>query len=147
MLEITFMDMLLIGIVLLLILAFGLTLRIQRIRLMRMNMITKHEMDKLESSLEGVKKTLPEFVDREKLALEKEGLEREISALSNKLSQEGKRVEKLDKEIANDKKADRVLLRSVSKVETKLEKLKEKLKPRKKVKKVKKAKPARKKRK
>jgi len=128
-------------IVVLLVLSIVLSMRVQRIRLMKMGMQTKHDIVRIEKEVDDFRKTLPDLVDREKLAVEKAGLEREISALSKKLNDGERKFARLDKEMEKDKKEDKVILKSVSKLESGLEKIKNKLSPKKKVKPKIKAKP------
>ena len=113
----------------LLVIVVALSMRIQRIRLLKLNVQLRHDMGKLEHNVDGFKKILPDLVDREKLALEKETLMREISAVGSRLNQEGKKFARLDRELESDKKTDRVMMRSVSKLEKMVEKLKKKLAP------------------
>ena len=131
----------------LLVIVVALSMRIQRIRILKLNIQLRHDLGRLERGIDDFKKVLPDLVDREKLALEKETLMREISAVENKLNQEEKKFARLDRELESDKKSDRVMLRSVSKLEKIVDKLKKKLAPKvKKPAKVKKAKKPTKKR-
>jgi len=126
----------------LLVIVVALSLRIQRIRLLKLNMQLRHDFGRLEHNVDDFRKVLPDLVDREKLALEKQSLMREISAVESKVNQEDRKFARLDREMESDKKSDRVMLRSVSKLEKMVEKLKKKLAP--KVKKPAKAKKAKK---
>ena len=121
-------------IVVLLVLSIVLSMRVQRIRLMKMGMQTKHDIARMEKEVDDFRKTLPDLVDREKLAVEKAGLEREISALNKKLGDGERKFARLDKEVEKDKKGDKIILKSVSKLESGLEKIKNKLSPKKKAK-------------
>ena len=113
----------------LLVIVVALSLRIQRIRLLKLNMQLRHDFGRLEHNVDDFKKVLPDLVDREKLALEKQSLMREISAVESKVNQEDRKFARLDREMESDKKSDRVMLRSVSKLEKMVEKLKKKLAP------------------
>jgi len=115
----------------LLVIVVALSLRIQRIRLLKLNMQLRHDFGRLEHNVDDFKKVLPDLVDREKLALEKQSLMREISAVESKVNQEDRKFARLDREMESDKKSDRVMLRSVSKLEKMVEKLKKKLAPKK----------------
>lgn len=121
----------------LLVIVVALSMRVQRIRLLKLNMQLRHDLGKMERNVDDFKKMLPDLVDREKLALEKASLQREISAIGSKISQEEKRFARLGKAIESDKKTDRMMMRSVSKLEKMVEKLKVKLAPKKKAKKLK----------
>ena len=132
------------GVAILLVLAIALSMRIQRIRLTRMGMQVKHDLGRLEHNVDDFKKMLPDLVDREKLALEKASIQREINALQNKFSQDEKKFARLGREMESDKKEDRRIMKNVEKLQKMLDKLKAKLAPKKKPKK---AKPAKKKRK
>jgi biopolymer transport protein ExbB/TolQ len=113
----------------LLVIVVALSMRIQRIRLLKLNVQLRHDLGKLEHNVDDFKKMLPDLVDREKLALEKETLMREISAVGSKLNQEDKKFARLDREMESDKKSDRVMMRSVAKLEKMVDKLKKKLVP------------------
>jgi len=115
----------------LLVIVVALSLRIQRIRLLKLNMQLRHDFGRLEHNVDDFRKVLPDLVDREKLALEKQSLMREISAVESKVNQEDRKFARLDREMESDKKSDRVMLRSVSKLEKMVEKLKKKLAPKK----------------
>jgi len=124
---------LIFGIVaILLVLAMALSLRIQRIRLMKLNVQMKHDLAAIERSLSEVKKTLPDLVDREKLAIEKEGLRREIAALEGKLNQEDRRVARLSRELESEEKSDKKVVKAVSKLEKMVERIRKRLAPKKK---------------
>ncbi len=125
----------------LLVIVVALSMRIQRIRLLKLNMQLRHDLGRLEHNVDDFKKMLPDLVDREKLALEKQSLMREISAVESKVNQEDRKFARLDREMESDKKTDRVMMRSVSKLEKMVEKLKKKLAPKKAKKAPKKAKP------
>jgi len=129
------------AIAVLLVIVVALSLRIQRIRLLKLNMQLRHDLGRLEHNVDDFKKMLPDLVDREKLALEKQSLMREISAVEGKLNQEERKFARLDREMESDKKSDRVMMRSVSKLEKMVEKMKAKLAPKKAKKAPKKAKP------
>jgi ATP/maltotriose-dependent transcriptional regulator MalT len=141
------LDLMLAAIIILLILSFALSIRIQRIRIMKMNMHMKHELGKVERSLDDFKKKMPDLVDREKLDLEKNALRREIAALESKIEREEKRMVKVGKELESDKKSERAMLRTIAKLDKMVAKMRERLAGKKKPKPVKKAKPARKKKK
>ena len=113
----------------LLVIVVALSMRIQRIRLLKLNMQLRHDLGRLEHNIDDFKKMLPDLVDREKLALEKQSLMREISAVESKVNQEDRKFARLDREMESDKKSDRVMMRSVSKLEKMVEKLKKKLAP------------------
>ena len=131
----------------LLVIVVALSMRIQRIRLLKLNMQLRHDLGRLEHNVDDFKKMLPDLVDREKLALEKQSLMREISAVGSKLNQEERKFAQLGRAIESDKKSDRLMVRSVAKLEKMVEKLKKKLAPKvKKPTKVKKAKKPAKKR-
>jgi len=131
----------------LLVIVVALSMRIQRIRLLKLNVQLRHDLGKLEHNVDDFKKMLPDLVDREKLALEKQSLMREISAVGSKLNQEERKFAQLGRAIESDKKSDRLMVRSVAKLEKMVEKLKKKLAPKvKKPAKVKKAKKPAKKR-
>ncbi len=132
------------GVAILLVLAIALSMRIQRIRLTRMGMQVKHDLGRLEHNVDDFKKMLPDLVDREKLALEKAGIQREINALQNRFSQDEKKFARLGREMESDKKEDRRIMKNVERLQKMLDKLKAKLAPKKKPKK---AKPAKKKKK
>jgi len=127
--------MLLIGfiiLIVLLVLSIALSMRIQRIRLVKMGMQVKHDLTRIEREVDSVKRVLPGLVDREKLAIEKEGLKREISAVESKMGQEERKFDKLNKALEVDKKTDKAIMRNVSKLEKALEKMKARLNPKKK---------------
>ena len=132
------------GVAILLVLAIALSMRIQRIRLMKMGMLMKHDLSRVERSVDDFRKIMPDLVDREKLALEKASIQREINALSNKMSQEEKKFAKIGREMESDKKEDRRIMKNLEKLQKMLDKLKAKLTPKKRPKK---AKPAKKKKK
>jgi len=132
------------GVAILLVLAIALSMRIQRIRLMKMGMLMKHDLSRVERSVDDFRKMMPDLVDREKLALEKASIQREINALSNKMSQEEKKFAKIGREMESDKKEDRRIMKNLEKLQKMLDKLKAKLTPKKRPKK---AKPAKKKKK
>jgi chromosome segregation ATPase len=113
----------------LLVLALALSLRIQRIRLLKFNMQVKHDLSKLEKELDEVKRTLPDLVDREKLAFVKEGLRREISALEGKISQEDRKFVRLSRQIESEGKSEKKVVRTVSKLEKMVERLRKRLAP------------------
>ncbi len=115
----------------LLVIVVALSMRIQRIRLLKLNVQLRHDLGKLEHNVDDFKKMLPDLVDREKLALEKQSLMREISAVGSKLNQEERKFARLGKAIESDKKGDRLMMRSVSKLEKMVDKLKKKLAPKK----------------
>ncbi len=133
------------GVAILLVLAIALSMRIQRIRLTKMGMQVKHDLSRVERSVDDFRKIMPDLVDREKLALEKASIQREINALSNKMSQEEKKFSRLGKNMELDKKFDKKVMKNIEKLQKMLDKLKAKLSP-KKVR-PKRAKPAKKKRK
>jgi biopolymer transport protein ExbB/TolQ len=131
----------------LLVIVVALSMRIQRIRLLKLNVQLRHDLGKLEHNVDDFKKMLPDLVDREKLALEKQSLMREISAVGSRVNQEERKFAQLGRAIESDKKSDRLMVRSVAKLEKMVEKLKKKLAPKvKKPAKVKKAKKPAKKR-
>jgi len=115
----------------LLVIVVALSMRIQRIRLLKMNMQLRHDLGRIEHNVDDFKKMLPDLVDREKLALEKQSLMREISAVGSKVNQEERKFAQLGRAIESDKKSDRVMMRSVSKLEKMVDKLKKKLAPKK----------------
>ena len=134
------------GVAILLVLAIALSMRIQRIRLMKMGMLMKHDLSRVERSVDDFRKMMPDLVDREKLALEKASIQREINALQNKFSQDEKRFVKLGREMESDKKEDKRMTKNIEKLQKMLDKLKAKLTPKRKPKAVKrKAKPVKKK--
>ncbi len=132
------------GVAILLVLAIALSMRIQRIRLMKMGMLMKHDLSRMERSVDDFRKIMPDLVDREKLALEKASIQREINALSNKMSQEEKKFARIGREMESDKKEDKRIMKNIDRLQKMLDKLKAKLTPKKKPKR---AKPAKKKRK
>jgi len=115
----------------LLVIVVALSMRIQRIRLLKLNVQLRHDLGKLEHNVDDFKKMLPDLVDREKLALEKASIQREISAVGSKVNQEERKFAQLGRAIESDKKTDRVMMRSVAKLEKMVDKLKKKLAPKK----------------
>jgi septal ring factor EnvC (AmiA/AmiB activator) len=75
---------------------------------------------------------MPDLVDREKLAIEKAGIQREINALQNRFSQDEKKFARLGREMESDKKEDRRIMKNVERLQKMLDKLKAKLTPKKK---------------